>query len=242
MRTVLLLPLLLGCQYLEEIREDPAAVSWSGYVLYYPEGATDYDTLSAGTLTLVDLDDAVLAEGSQPYEDTPGYWLFEEVPVATEIGIRVAAEGATTVLWRSRSPSGSGTWLTGAVLTWEESIYAALFDSLDGQNGLRISPLSEGQVAHLWGEPLVPQDWAGAEISVTDGAGDDAAVIALAYDEDGALVDAGEGAVDAFVAVNLAPGTVTLSVTSAAGVTTETLYPARGGDLLSAIYYDLATD
>ena len=238
---LLLLPALGGCQYLEEVRTPPDVIAWGGSVLVAQSDPDAAGVLSEGALTLVDLDDTELDQAAQPAAaDSPDYWRFEAVPADTEVAIRVESDALhmTPMVWRSRSPSGSAIWLTGAVFAREDTIYDDFFASLDGYQGVTLEPLADGAVAYLWGEPLEPDRWAGVEIVVTDGAGAAAPIWRLAYTDDGALVDAGDGPVDLFVAPNLAPGTVTLTVDGGA----ETRWPARGGDVLSAIFYDLGAE
>ena len=148
----------------------------------------------------------------------------------------------TPTVWRGVVPSGTATWLNGVLYAYETAIYDEFFSTIDGLQGVTFSSLVDSEDALLWGEPLYPEDWAGAEISVIDGEGAAAAVLALAYDDSGALLEAAGGPVDLFLAPNLAPGTVTLRVVSSSGSAIETDYPARAGDLLSAVFYALPTE
>ena len=243
--------LLISCQYLEEVREDPVTVRWGGYVYAYLADAEEAVFLSelttdapitAPAVELVDLTDSSLQEGTQPYDSSPGYWIFEEVAVGEEVAIRVSGEGLTPTVWRGVVPSGTATWLNGVLYAYETSIYDEFFSTIDGLQGVTFSSLVDSEDALLWGEPLYPEDWAGTEISVIDGEGAAAAVLALAYDDSGALLEAAGGPVDLFLAPNLAPGTVTLRVVSSSGSAIETDYPARAGDLLSAVFYALPTE
>ena len=243
--------LLVSCQYLEEVREDPTTVRWGGYVYAYlaeNEEAvflselTAESPITAPAVELVDLTDASIQEGSQPYDSSPGYWLFEEVPIGEEVAIRVSGEGLTSTVWRGVVPGGTATWLNGVLYAYETSIYDDFFATIDGFQGVTFPSLVDSEDALLWGEPLYPDDWAGAEISVTDGEGAAAAVLTMAYDDSGALVAAADGPVDLFLAPSLAPGTITLRVVSSDGSAIETDYPARAGDLLSAVFYALPTE
>ena len=251
MQRLWLIPMLTGCQYLEEVRVDPSEVTWGGYVYAYLSDAEDAAFLTDLTadypitdpvVELVDLDDSLLIEGTQPFTDSPGYWRFESAPVGEEIAIRLSGEGMTSTVWRGQVPGGTATWLTGALYAYESVIYDDYFATLDGFGGLSFPSLTDSDSAMLWGEPMSPEDWAGATITVTDGSGAEAPVLALAYDESGALTEAGSGAVDLFLAPNLTPGTVTLSVQAVSGATAETTYPARAGDLLSAVFYALPAE
>ena len=108
---------LLSCQYLEEQRTLPDTVTWDGYVLAQVSTMAETQVLAEGAVTLLDLDGNVLREGLQD-PNTPGYWGFEEVPVATEVAILVEGlPGGDAVLpeltptvWRGLSPSGRASW------------------------------------------------------------------------------------------------------------------------------------
>ena len=89
---------------------------------------------------------------------------------------------------------------------------------------------------------MFPEDWAGATITVTDGEGLTAEVLALAYDETGALLEAGDGAIDLFLAPALAPGTVTLRVEVEGRAAVEEEWPARAGDMVSAVFFALPAE
>ncbi|MFT5682755.1 MAG: hypothetical protein ACI8RZ_003679 [Myxococcota bacterium] len=242
---------LIGCQYLEEVRTDPAEVTWGGYIYAYLEGAAEpvfLSELTADTpvteplVELVDLTDTLLIEATQPLEGSPGYWRFEIAPAGEEVAIRIGGEGMTTTVWRGVVPGGTATWLTGAVYSYETAIYDDFFTSIDGFQGISFPSLVDSELAAMWGEPMVPEDWAGASITVTDGEGSTADVLALAYDDTGALIEAGTGAVDLFIAPSLAPGTITLRVEAAGRDAVEEQWPARAGDLISAVFFALPVE
>ncbi|NOY28247.1 MAG: hypothetical protein GXP62_20480 [Oligoflexia bacterium] len=230
-----LLALALGCTLLEEQRSLPTDVTWSGYV-YADLPADAIPWLEAGTVQVTDLDDNEITTGTQ-LDGTPGYWEFD-VPVDIDVAIRVSGGDQVPTLWRGRTPAGRAYWLTGALFAINAQTEASFFDSLNGWQGLSPSDLSQGEIAHLWGAPQDREAWAGAMIEVTDSDGS-AQVVALAVDADGALIDAGTGPIDYFVAPNLVPGDVSLRVIAADGRVAETTWPAHGGDLLSAFYFSL---
>ncbi|MDG1478388.1 MAG: hypothetical protein P8R54_02310 [Myxococcota bacterium] len=243
--------LLIGCQYLEEVRTDPDEVNWGGYVYAYLEDAAepvvlselvDVNPIADPLIELVDLSDALLITGTQPLESSPGYWQLEAAPVGEEVAIRVSGEGMTPTVWRGAVPGGTATWLTGALYSYEATIYDAFFESIDGFQGIAFPSLTDSTSATLWGEPMFPEDWAGATITVTDGEGLTAEVLALAYDETGALLEAGDGAIDLFLAPALAPGTVTLRVEVEGRAAVEEEWPARAGDMVSAVFFALPAE
>ncbi len=233
--TLLLLASLVACSLLEEQRDPVTDVRWSGYV-YADIPSDTAPLLEAGTFQVVDLDDVVVADGVQT--STAGYWDVT-VPVGLDVAVRVDGGAQAATVWRGQTPTGRAYWLSGALFAFADDTVDDFFDSLDGWQGLSPQRLSDGDIAHLWGSPLVPDDWAGADVTVLDADGNDVAVVLLAYDQDGALIDAGTGPVDFFVAPDLPPGTVTLQVQAADGRALQEQWPARGGDLVSAFYVDL---
>lgn len=246
MRTLWILG-LTGCQYLEEQRTLPEVVAWDGYVLAQVSGLEETQVLASGSVTMLELDGTELAT-AVPVEGVAGYWRFEEVPVATEVALRLegTASGSdpgaelTPTVWRGLTPSGRASWLTGGLFLRDLAYTEDFLATLEGFPGVEVTPLSEGTVAHVWGEPWVPEDWAGAEVSVVGGDGVEGTVLLLVVEEDGTVREAsGDEPVDLFLGLELAPGTVTLTVVSAAGAVAETSWPAEGGELLSAIYYAL---
>lgn len=232
---MLLCLLLVSCALLEEQRELPTEIRWTGFV-YADLPGDDTPGLDAGTIEVTDLDDQPLTDGA-PVDGSPGSWALD-VPVDIDVAVRVAGAEQVPTLWRSRTPTGRAYWLSGALFAVGTETQAAFFESLEGWQGLAPDDLTRGSVAHLWGAPWDPEAWAGATIEVFDTDGS-AQVAVLAIDTDGALIDAGTGPVDYFVAPNLSPGDVTLRVTATDARVAETTWPARGGDLLSAFYFAL---
>jgi len=235
MSTRWLLVLLTGCQFIEEVRTDPETVSWGGTVQVDRSVTTgEVGELTAGAVSMLDPDGAPLLEAIQPFDDSPGYWRFDDAPVGAEVAIRLEADDIVPIVWRGTVPTGEALWFSGALYGREAAVYEAYFDALDGLNGIAAPTVGDPEVSVLWGEPLDPDAWAGVDITVTDGSGDEAALWRLAISDEGTISDAGDGAVDLFIAVNLAPGAVTLE---AGGATTR--WPAEGGDVLSAAFYEL---
>ncbi len=226
---------LLACALLEEQRTPPTEALWSGWVLA-DLPAEDVPALESGTFEVFDLEGQPLAEAVEDAEN-PGYWSVE-LPVDTEVQLRIDGVEQVPTLWRTRSPQGRAYWLSGGLFAVHEDTQEALFDSLDGWQGMSPASLSDGEVAHLWGTPAEPQDWAGAtvELEGVDGA---VPVARLSLSEDGSLIDAGLGPVDLFVGPDLPPGPVLLRVTTADGRVAETRWRAQGGELLSAFTFSL---
>jgi hypothetical protein len=183
---------------------------------------------------MIDLDGALLEEATQPLSDNPGYWRFDAAPVGQAVAIRVSGEDVTPMVWRSTVPTGEALWFTGGLFAREPALHQSYFAALDGLDGISAVALERGTVAALWGEPLDPEEWSGVDITVTDGDGVEAPVWRLSIDDAGQLAEAGGGPVDLFIAPNLAPGIVTLEAGGA-----MTSWPAQGGEMLSAVFFDL---
>lgn len=238
----LLLLALTGCAYLVEQRDVPDQVEWSGYV-YAGVPVDDGPLLEDGAIDILDRDGAPLddAEARQDYEDALGYWTLD-VPVDTEIALRLSGADVLPTLWLGTTPTGRGYWLNGALFARSAEETTALFDALEADLGLAPQELSDGAIAHLIGQPWDREAVAGATWSATDGAGAAADVVLLVADEDGALSDAGAGPVDVVIALNLAPGTVSLQVDATDGRAARAEWPAQGGDLVSAMWFQLAEE
>lgn len=234
---------LTGCQFIEEVRTVPDTVSWGGTVQADRSASTgEVGAFTAGTIEMFGEDGTLLDTAVQPFEDDLDYWRFEAAPVGAEVAIRLAgAEDDTlaAMVWRTAVPSGSALWFTGALFTREHDVLNVYLDAVEALDGAEpISRPEDGALAMVWGEPSTPEEWAGVDIEVTDGDGQAAVVWRLALNARGNLVEAEEGAaVDLFIAPNLAPGTVTMT---AGGATTR--WPAQGGDVLSAVFYDLEVE
>lgn len=226
-----------GCVYLEEQRVLPEQVYWSGTVLDGPY-ADDVGVFADGSFEVTDLDGALVAEGV-PYEGAPGDW-YVEVPVGIDVAVRLSGDGYATTVFRDRTPTGRAYWYNGALFVRSAEDVASFFDELATAGLVEAPPasLSQGELAHLWGAPLDPAAWAGATITVTDGAGATQQALALTTDDTGAIVAADGGDVDLFLAFDLAPGTVTVDVSGDGGAATWTS-PALGGDLLHPIFFNL---
>lgn len=255
MRPLLLpLPLLVltGCEailpFIEEQRVTPTEIYWTGQVLDGPY-AEDVGLFSGGAMTATDhAGEPLLSAAGEaleaPYEteDQPGTWVLT-VPVYTDILLRLSGDGFVNTVWSTHTPGGRAYWFTGALFARTTDDVASTFAAYQEAGLLDAAPadLALGEVVHLWAEPLAPEAWAGAQISVTDGAGVEAPVVALTADEDGALSVAGpDDPVYQIFAFDLTPGEITLSASAADGSTVLETWPAQGGDLLNATFLGLS--
>ena len=101
------------------------------------------------------------------------------------------------------------------------------------------SSLAEGTSVWLWGSPLDPEAWSGADVAVSDGDGAQGTLLSFAVNDDGSLAPSGPGPVDLFVAFDLAPGAITLSVEAVDGRAASQTWPTQPGELVSAAFFAL---
>jgi hypothetical protein len=229
-----------ACTYRLHFTHDssmPDEVTWSGYVLEDLGGKKDPLYLEDdGVFQVVDLDDQTVADGQYSGK---GYW-YVVVPTDTEVAIRISGPDHVSSVWRAHTPNGRAYWLTGALFTQYTSSVDALVKVLDQFDGLDPLDLADGKVVHIWGQPLDPKAWAGAVLTATGGDGADVPMFTFAVDTDkGTVSEAGDGPVDFFFGANAMPGDVTLRVEAVDGSVAETTYPTRGGDLVTAAFFDL---
>ena len=255
MRAFLLCPLLTlaGCEtawtFLEEQRVTPTEIAWTGQILDGPY-ADDAGVFTGGTVTATDhAGDPLLSAAGELLADPvesetqPGAWTLT-VPVYTDILLRLSGEGFANTVWSSHTPGGRAYWYTGALFARSVEDLDATFAAYAEAGLLEApsAPLSEGQVAWLWAEPIEPEAWADAEITLIDGAGAEAALVRVTSDDAGQLSVAGPGdPIYQIFAFDLAPGDVILRVVAADGTSLTLSWPAEGGDLLNASFLGLST-
>ena len=210
-------------------------ISWAGYI-YSKQQNGDLQQLQSGTLTVLDLNGENLIDGEQPYPDTPAYWTVT-LPVehqGKDVALRITAENNDTMLWRGQSPTAKSIWLGGSLYTHTKAYNQYLFAALANED---VANLSDAQVAHLYGQPLLAENWANAQIELLDGNGDLQPVQTFSNAEDGTFSTDVTEKIDFFCAFNIVPGIVTLQITLQDGTEIATDYPASGGDLISAINF-----
>jgi hypothetical protein len=240
LRTLAILALvpLAGCGswILEEPAVQGGLVSWYGSILDGPYTG-DNQVLSGGEVLAYDLDGELLAEGTEPEVDSPGYWRLR-VPASTPVAIHLAAEGMLPAVWRGSTPAAMGYWYTGALFAYDQLLWLPFFEQFEGQQGVSIQPLDDG-VCWLWGAPAEPEAWASAEIEILDGEGEAATVLAYQLNEDGVLEPSTAQAVTYFLAFNLAPGDITVQVEAADGRGFDETWPCWPGEVVSAWFLEL---
>jgi hypothetical protein len=230
---------IAACTYRLRLNYDssvPDEITWSGYVLEDLSGKKDLLLLEDdGAFEVVDLDDEPISDGEHSGD---GYW-FVDVPTDVDVAVRISGAEHVSSLWRAHTPSGRAYWLTGALFTQYTVSFDAFLKALEGVEGLDPADLSEGTVVHLWGQPLDPDAWAGAVVTATGGDGADVPMFTFAIDEKNLVTEAGDQPVSFFFGANAVPVDVTLRVETVDGRVAETTYPARGGDLVTAAFFDV---
>ncbi len=211
---------------------------WYGYVVDDPVAVGNTTTpLADGELFAVDLDGTPLTGVSQPEGAPAGYWemrLDVDIPVA----LRVEGPNHVPMVWRAQTPSTNAELLSGYLFARDAAVASVVLDDLLG-DGASVG-FVDGDDAALWGQPGDPEAWAGATLTAEDGEGNVHAVSPFTIADSGEAVPAGpDDAVQLFLASGLAPGQVRFEVRLPDGTTAETVWPARGGDMLSAHYYAL---
>ncbi len=211
---------------------------WYGYVYEDPLATGGELVAMAGsTVTAVDLDDAPMDGLSVP-EGAPDGYLELRLDPGTELALRVTGPDHLPFVWRGAMPETTAELAAGALFGRSAAIGWATLDQLQGVAA--DASLLDGETVALWGQPLDPAAFAGAELRIVDGDGTVHDVDAFFIDADGAAVPAGlSDPIQLFLASGLAPGAVTLEVTAATGAVATTTWPARGGDMLSAHYFAL---
>ncbi len=243
LRPLAMLPLVTICAcgswIIEEASEGDGNVNWYGTVLDGPYTG-DNGVFTGGELLAYDLAGDYLAEGTEPDPDSPGYWKLK-VPADTPVALHLSAEGMLPTVWRGTTPGTMGYWYTGALFAYDAELWQPFFEQFDGQSGVEIQPLSD-QSCWLWGAPLDPEAWVGADIQIVDGEGEPATVLAYHLNDDGLLEQTRTQSITYFLAFNLAPGDITLSVQATDGRAFDETWPAWGGEVVTAWYVALPSE
>ncbi len=228
---------LIACDlidpYLREVRTPPEEVSFSGNVMDSPL-VSDVLFSGAGEGGMVWRFDEVLVEG-EPYEvlgeenpSSPGYW-GAVLPAGERYQLRIdGGEGYYPAVFQDVAPAASALWFTGAIFGWPVEQAEPWLVDTSAQLGVS---LGGGGVAHLWGyiDPDSQETFDPSLLEIVDGEG--ALAVAAAWDvaEDGSWVLTDAPPAVYFLAFNLAPGDVTLSL----GDLSVTYTDVRGGDLIT---------
>jgi hypothetical protein len=227
--------LLIAC-----VSDETPLTTWTGYV--YQQSIEESNALAQfenGNIDLLDESGLLLAQATKPNEDTPFYWQFEleESQLNRDIAMRISGETTVSMLWKGQTPSTDANWLSGGLFTQEIEFTKTYFDAF--ANGITTVDLNDNSLVHLWGQPLVAEEWIGSTISVFDGNGEPVDVHAFSQLSNGAITADTSTGVIWFFAWNIVPGEIILEITTADGQVVSTSYPSQGGDILSATFYAL---
>jgi hypothetical protein len=234
--------LLLACAGLFTTEDSSDLETWSGYTYQQTlEKDNGLTLMSEGSLALEDIHGEEITVATQPYSDAPYYWEFELEPewLSQESQIRIQGNPETTLpmLWKSKMPSTTGSWLSGALYTQEISFTESYFSTFLPED-LSID-LTDNSLAHLWGQPLIPGDWADVSIRVFNGDNEEVDVYSYHLLENGAISDNTSTGVTWFFAWNIPTGVIRLEVETIEGNLIQTSYYSQGGEILSAHFYAL---
>ncbi len=176
--------------------------TWSGWVYAAPPTAEEPPTLDVGDVVFLPDEGAAVAAWS-PYTDLPAYRSVDLTP-GVAVSIVVTGPDAYPAVWRAQAPVADGAWSNGALFGAQAEYLAATYaDFVDWG----VTPPALGEGVHLWGRPLVPEDWTCDEVRV----GARPADLCLTIREDGRLWPTVSGPVDRFYVFGLDAGEVVLT-------------------------------
>ena len=233
-----------------------ASIGLSGCVLPVHEVAFDVD----GQLQFLTYDDpdavgdfVVLPEANVRVRDAAGneldaavgdgtgLWTIDVDP-GQDIDIIVEASGRVPTVRRAVAPETTAQ-LRVPVYPRSADLIPVLMDELSAVDGLDFadsSSLLAGQTGALVVEPLVPEDWLGAEVAVTDAEGRTLSAVQLTAFEDGSYAFAGSTPTDLLLVSELPAGQVTLEVVHTSGQTTTQSWTVAAGELVDGRDFALA--
>lgn len=196
----------------------------------------DYAVLPDASLSARDASGEPTGE-VEASSDRPGYFEITVDP-KQPVELVVAAPGRLTTVRATLGPATLADF-SPYIFPRASEVITPLIDELSGQLGTPDSTgLLAGEVGALWMEPLVPADWAGADIYLDSG-GAEVEFIALTVLDDGAVALAEDGPLDRLVAPALPPGRLTLLVATATGDIIQQSWNVQAGELVDASWFNL---
>ena len=221
---------VLGCLESSQIH------FWEGYV--YSQTETGLEAMPNAFTELYDTDGNFLTSGLVP-NGRPSN--FNQIILETEWSnqsciLRVGGENNQTIQWTGQIPSGAATWIPGALFAIEPTYLNDFLNSFAEPAGVVLE-----DAVHLWGEPLYPNEWIGAEITLMDLEGTEYPIYPYSQLDTGLISSNTSEKIDWFFAWNLPTVPLILTVSMPDGRNTETIYHPKQGDILSALYHTLPT-
>ena len=210
-------------------------LSWSGYL--YQEDADGFTPLPDATMSLKDQDGTWLMDSELPYSGTAHYHNFalENTWVEQNISVLIQSPTTHTILWNGQLPDTNASWLPGTLFAPETSFIESYFVNFDSNDEI----LWSDEVVHVWGQPLIPEDWSNVQIEIWDGDGTMVEVQTFAQVDSLISNDTSNG-IQWFFAWNLSPGDITITITSnESNESISSHYPTTGGEIISSLFYAL---
>lgn len=216
--------------------ESSQTTFWEGYV--YTQTETGLEALPNAFTELYDIDGTLLTTGIVPSGRPSNFnqLLLDEEWSGQPCTLRVGGDDSQVIQWAGRIPTGAATWIPGAIFGIEPTYLDAFLNSFAEPAGVVLN-----DAVHLWGEPLYPNEWVGAEFLLSDFNGTEYPIYPYSQLDTGLISSNISEKIDWFFAWNLPTEPLILTVSMPDGRSTETIYHPTQGDILSALYHTLPT-
>lgn len=236
---VLLTPLVLtGCAPVLQASFSEGGI-WDFYLFDDPDSAGDFIVLPEGTVTARDATGGSLSSAVTDRGD--GLWRIDAEPDQV-VDIVMTGPSHVRTVRRATTPTTTGQFST-PLHPRSLSIVPPLMDAIAAVDGLDVADsqsLLAGEAAAVVVQPLDPEAWMGAELSLVDGSGAGVELSLLTEVEAGSYSLSDGTPVDLVLATDVAPGVLTFTVRPTAGPEVVQLWFAAPGDLIDGRYFALA--
>ena len=237
--SVLLIPLVLtGCAPVLQGSFSEGGI-WDFYLYDDPDSAGDFIVLPEGSVTARDATGAPLSSAVTDRGD--GLWRIDVEPDQV-VDIVMTGPSHVRTVRRATAPTTTGQFSV-PLHPRSLSIVPPLIDAIAAVDDLDVADsqsLLAGEAAAVVVQPLDPEAWVGAEVSLVDGTGAEVALSLLTEVEAGSYSLSEATPVDLVLASNVAPGILTFTVRPVAGPEVVQLWFAAAGDLIDGRYFALA--